>query len=132
MNDESPRSESLPPGYDEDDFYDDLDLETLPGWWRTNAETFRNHKMRPYRPPKLADGQLLTEVVEELEAKYDVEISLVRYLDGEDPSWRIQVDGTEVTSLHRVRNEMGRSVYSISSDEFVSIIEDVNAQINDS
>lgn len=127
MADDPPRSGGLPPGHDEDDPYEDVDLDTLPEWWRENVQTFRQHGMRPYRPPELEDGALLTAVLDRLETEYDVEISLSKRIDGDDGSWRVTIDGVVVTSVERVRDEMGRSVYSIGTDDLESLVQDARS-----
>ena len=120
MTDEgAPGRAGHPPGYDEDDPYEDVDVETLPDWWRHNVETFREHRMRPYRPPQFSDGAVVTEVVEDLEGGLGVAITLRKHIGAEGGSaWRVSVDGEVVTELERLRTEEGRSVYSVTSDAF--------------
>ncbi|PSP84007.1 hypothetical protein BRC83_06325 [Halobacteriales archaeon QS_1_68_17] len=124
MTDGVPRSGDLPPGHDEEDPYADVDVETLPDWWRENVERFRAHRMRPYRPPAFADGTVLPGRVRELESELDVEIRLQKRIgpDEQEEGWTVVVDDEPVTGVDRVRTEEGRSVYSISADEFERLV----------
>jgi len=112
-----------PPGYDEDDPYEDVDIEELPDWWRHNVETFQDHKMRPYRPPQFADGDLVPELVERLEAELGVDIRIRKQIGSdEDTGWTVLVDDTPATRIDRIRTEEGRSVYELSSEAFETAI----------
>jgi hypothetical protein len=112
-----------PPGYDEDDPYEDVDVETLPDWWRHNVETFREHRMRPYRPPQFVDGDLVPELVARLESDLGVEVRIHKRI-GPDRAgdWTVLVDGRPATSLDRVRTEEGRSVYEITAEAFETAV----------
>jgi hypothetical protein len=114
-----------PPGYDEEDPYADTDVDALPSWWRQNLESFRDHEMRPYRPPTFADGSVLTERVEALESELGVEIRLRKRITSDaDEGWTLVVDRSPVAHVERVRNEEGRSVYEIAADEFEALVRD--------
>lgn len=123
MTDDSPRSASLPPGHDEEDPYEDVAIEELPDWWRQNVAQFREHQMRPYRPPQFADGTLLPERVHELEAELGVEIRIRKRIGTDDAEgWTVLVDDDPVTAVDKIRTEAGRSVYSITAEEFESLL----------
>jgi hypothetical protein len=123
MTDDVPRSAGLAPGQDEDDPYEDVDVEALPEWWRENVARFRDHRMRPYRPPQFADGELLPERVTELEAELGVEIRIRKRIgEDSDEGWTVTVDGRPVAPVDRVRTEEGRSVYSVTAAEFESLV----------
>ena len=120
--DDPPRPESVPAGYDEDDPYADEDVSTYPEWWRRNIEQFREHGMRPYRPPRFTDGEYTPEVIEALEAELGVDV-LIRAVDprvGDD--WSVFVDGREVATVGRHRSGDGYTVYELASDEFESAV----------
>ena len=96
VTDEPPRAASLPPGFDDEDPYEGEDLSTYPEWWRRNVEEFREYGMRPYRPPRLADGTLTPPLIEELEAEYGVSVRF-RAVDPQvGNSWELVVDGGAV------------------------------------
>lgn len=121
-HDGPPRPRNVPAGYDENNPYRDVDLAGYPGWWRRNVEQFRDYGMRPYRPPRFTDGEYTPEVIERLEAEFDVDV-LFRAVDprlGDD--WSVVVDGEEVASVERYRSGDGYTVYELSSEEFRSVI----------
>lgn len=122
MTDEAPRPDTLPAGFDEVNPYADIDLEDLPDWWRRNVRIFRDHGMRPYRPPQFADGELVPLVVDILEAEYDLTIRLQNSFRTGEGDWTVVVDGNAITSVHRRRTEEGRSVYAITSEEFKTLV----------
>ena len=119
---EPPRSSTLPPGYDEDDPYQGQDLADYPPWWRENVERFREHGMRPYRPPQFRDGELTTPVVERLEEALGVTVRLRAVNPTYEEPWDVCVDGEPVASVDRARNSEGRTIYAISSDDFESLV----------
>lgn len=125
MTDEPPRSADVPAGFDDADPYADADLSTYPEWWRENVEAFREHEMRPYRPPQFADGALVPELLRRLESELCVEITLRKYISADaDESWTLLVGDMHVADFTRVRNEEGRSVYSMTGEEFERLVAD--------
>lgn len=117
-----PRPANLPPGFDEESPYDDADLSELPEWWRRNVEEFQAHEMRPYRPPRLADGTVTTELVERLESTHDVDIR-IRAVDPQDGgAWEILVDDEAVRSVARTRTEAGNTRYEITAEAFEAAV----------
>lgn len=122
MTDNPPRSADLPAGYDEGDPYAAVDLAALPDWWRRNVELFREHGLRPYRPARLADGEPLTAVLDRLEERYDVSIT-VRTEPGDDiDSWCVWIDGDRVADVSRTRTKAGRSEYDVDSDDLAALV----------
>lgn len=117
-----PRAENLPPGYDEEDPYEGEDLSTYPDWWRRNVEEFREHGLRPYRPPRFTDGVYLPELVFALESELDVTIQIrgVNPRAGDD--WEIRVNGQPVGTVGRRREGEGYTLYEITSAEFEALI----------
>lgn len=112
----------MPPGYDEDDPYEGVDLDTYPDWWRRNVELFRVHGMRPYRPPRFADGELTPEVILPLEAELGVEVRL-RATDPEpEDEWEVWVDGSRAGTIERRRDGKGYTVYGMDSERFVELV----------
>lgn len=116
------RNSNLPPGFDEHNPYDDDDLESFPSWWQENIEKFRDHKMRPYRPPKFSDGELTPNVIFALEEELGVSIRFrsINPQFGED--WGVWIDDKEVFKISRRRNEEGRTVYGMTSERFKETI----------
>jgi|GEM_PF-840639 len=118
-----PRPSGAPAGFDEADPYADVDLESYPDWWRENVEAFRAHGMRPYRPPQFDDGSLVPELLDRLEGDLGVEITLCKHIGADaTESWKALVDGEAVATFDRVRNEEGRSVYSVTAGEFERLL----------
>jgi hypothetical protein len=113
VTDDAPRAASLPAGYDEDDPYEDEDLSTYPEWWRRNVEEFREHGMRPYRPPRLADGTLTPPLLDELEAEHGVSVRFRAVDPQAGNSWELVVDGRVASEVDHVRSGEGYTVYDL-------------------
>ncbi len=125
MGEDPPRPADAPAGFDDADPYADADLSTYPEWWRENVEAFRDHDMRPYRPPQFADGTLVPESLWRLESELCVEVTLRKYISADaDESWTLLVDDRPVAEFTRVRNEEGRSVYSMTGEAFERLVAD--------
>lgn len=124
-SDGAPGRAGHPPGHDEEDPYADVDLAELPDWWRRNVEAFRDHRMRPYRPPQFEDGDLVPELVGRLESELGVEIRIRKRIGPDrDEGWTVLVDGRPAATLDRVRTEEGRSVYAVTAAEFETAVRD--------
>lgn len=122
MREKPPRGAHLPPGYDEEDPYADINLGELPEWWRKNVETFREYGMRPYRPPRFSDGKHTPPVISRLESELKVKITL-RALDPEiGDRWEIQVDDEVIQTIGRYRDGNGYTVYETDSERFEEIV----------
>lgn len=120
--DDPPRPASFPPGYDEEDPYEDIDLSMYPAWWRRNVAEFRAHEMRPYRPPRFADGTVTTDVINRLEERLDVSVQ-IRAVDPQDGGdWRIVVEGDPAGSVEHVRTQAGHSRYEITAEAFEAVV----------
>lgn len=119
-----PRPAHLPAGYDEEDPYADEDLSTYPEWWRRNIEEFRRYGLRPYRPPRFADGEIAPEVIVELEAELavDVRFQTINPHEDERNQWELLVDGERVATMERRRVSEGYSRYEITSEEFERVV----------
>lgn len=117
-----PRPHNLPPGYDEEDPYEDVDLDQYPDWWRENIQEFSAYGMRPYRPPRFSDGEFTPEIINSLEEQLEITI-WIRSIDPQKGgSWQIWVNEEPVTSINRTREPEGFSKYHIDSEEFETII----------
>jgi len=108
-------------GYDPDNPYEETDLKSLPEWWQRNVEIHRANDMRPYRPPRLADGALSPPVLERLEADYGVDLT-VRSTDPADGNWALLVDGEPVCELAHERDGGGYTVYGITAAELEAAV----------
>lgn len=117
-NDNVPRSSSLPAGYDKDDPYENADMEEFPLWWREGIELFREHELRPYRPPQFNDGVSTPDVISKLEEELNISILFKAVNPRFGDNWGIWIDDKKVTEVARQRTEEGRTVYKISSDLF--------------
>ena len=122
MTENPPRSANLPPGFDEEDPYASVDLSTLPDWWRRNIEEFREHEMRPYRPPRFVDGELTVERIVPLEAELGVDIRFRALNPQSGGSWELTVDGEPVVTVSRRREGEGFTRYDITADEFEAAV----------
>ncbi|ELY97182.1 hypothetical protein [Natrialba asiatica] len=125
MTDDPPRSADLPAGYDDLDPYADVDLETLPKWWRRNIELFREHGLRPYRPARLADGKPLPVVLNRLEDRYSVTITVRTVPSDGSETWSVWIDGDHVVDVRQnVLDALGQM--GVAVDDF-----DVRVSISD-
>lgn len=103
--------------------YDDLDA--LPTWWRDLVLEFAEYDLRVYRPSRLADGAILYEVIEDLEDRYDIRITVKCSAPGLDEEWRFDVDGeTAVTTTHERKPE-GYTEYGITESVLVDAVTSV-------
>ncbi|MFC6989708.1 hypothetical protein ACFQJD_15175 [Haloplanus sp. GCM10025708] len=110
------------PGETRSDPYEDVDVSDLPEWWREAVEEFEEHGLRPYRPPRFADGTMKHEVVERLEDELGVSISFVGYNVEFQDDWSLLVDGETVGPVGRHRAMAGYTVYEMDADEFESTV----------
>lgn len=111
------RLEDRSAGQDDEDPYRDVDLETLPEWWRKAIEEHRAFDLRPYRPPRFTDGEIYQEVKNELEESIGAEIRLACY-DVEEGVWDVIVGGEKVEEIERWRSPEGYSVIEMTSADF--------------
>lgn len=128
MNDSVPPRANLPAGYDEVDPYENENIGEFPVWWKENIELFREHELRPYRPPRFSDGVLTPDIISELEEELDVTIRLKAVNPKFGDDWGIWIDDEEITEVARERTEEGRTVYEISSERFEEKVRQTNAE----
>jgi len=116
------RRRGLRAGCDEEDPYAGEDLEEYPEWWRRNIEEFRRYGLRPYRPPRFADGVFVPPVVEKLETETgrDVRLRMPRSEDAR--TWEVLLGRERVTTLDRYRHSDGYTVYRIESAAFERLV----------
>lgn len=122
MTQDPPRDASLPAGYDEEDPYAEVDLSAFPDWWRRNVEEFSEFGMRPYRPPVLADGTVLPQLLADLESEHEVDITL-RTVDSKGHEWALVVDDRPVRRVDHERDGGGYTVYDIDAETLTSAVE---------
>lgn len=116
------RLASQTPGADAEDPYSDVDVSRLPDWWARAVQEFRAHDLRPYRPPRFADGVLTHEVVDELEAAFDVDVSFGCVDADYRERWQVRVDGEVVRAVGRRRSPRGYTVYDVDSEVFRDLV----------
>jgi len=116
------RLESRAPGSDPEAPYEDVDVSTLPGWWRRAIEEFEAHDLRPYRPPRFADGRLTHEVIDGLEADLDVDIGFGSVDSAYRERWEVWIDGDPVAEVGRHRDPDGYTVYEIEGEAFATLV----------
>jgi len=117
VTEDPPRPASLPAGHDDEDPYEGEDLSTYPDWWRANVEEFRAHGMRPYRPPRLADGTLSPPVVADLRDELGVDVRFRAKNPQHGGSWTLVVDGEDVAAVDHRRHGDGYTVYDLREEE---------------
>ena len=111
-----------PPGYDEEDPYEDADLSTYPDWWREAVERFRAHGMQPYRPPRFEDDELVPPAVADLESELGVSVELRSTDPGPAPKWALWVGGERIETVGRRREGDGHTVYELDRAEFEELV----------
>lgn len=121
-NDKPPRSAALPPGFDEQSPYEGEDLEEYPDWWRKNIKEFRKYNLRPYRPPRFQDDEMVPEIISQLEDEHKVEIQIISTDPSREESWEIRVNGDPVVAINKHRHKLGYSVFMIDSDDVRSAV----------
>jgi hypothetical protein len=110
------------PGETETNPYEDVDISDLPEWWQRAINEFEEAGLRPYRPPRFADGTYKHEVVEKLEQALGVDIEFVGIGVNYGDDWKIRVNGEVVAPVGHRRSTDGYSVFEIPSDDFRSLI----------
>lgn len=121
-DDAPPRPASLPPGHDDEDPYEDEALSAYPDWWRANVEEFRAHGMRPYRPPRLADGDLSPPVLADLRETFGVDVRFRARNPQSGGAWALVVDGEPVRTVEHHRHGDGYTVYGLTSEELARAV----------
>ena len=101
------------------------DVEALPGWWRELVHEFAEHDLRPYRPSRLADGEVTYEVVESLVERFDVEIVIKSAAPSQPDSWGFVVDGTTAVTTTHERKPEGYTEYGVTSEELIEAVAEV-------
>lgn len=124
MSDTPPRSAELPAGYDPETPYEGVDRSEFPKWWRQNIRVFEEHGLRPYRPSRFSDGEIVQSLRDDLETELGVSIALRAVDPNPQGQWQICVDGTPVRSVSRRRTESGFTRYGIDSETFESCVRD--------
>ena len=121
QEDTPPRPGHLPAGFDKKEPYLGEDLSKYPAWWRELVEEFREHGLRPYRPPQFLDGVLIPEYVSKLESELAVKIQF-KTTNIDSKEWKVHIEGNEICSVPRKRTGDGYTLYQITSDEFAEIV----------
>lgn len=111
------------PGEDES-AYEDTDLADLPEWWRRNIEEHEEYGLRPYRPPRFADGVIVPPLLDDLRERFDVDIELVGLNATYGDDWSVHVDGSPAFEVSRHRDPDGYTIIEQSSDSFVETVEE--------
>ncbi|WP_042665575.1 hypothetical protein [Haloferax sp. ATB1] len=109
---------------DDEELYRDVDTEQLPGWWADAIEEFRNHNLRPYKPPRFDDDMIVPPVVQYLESVHNITIRFMNVNMQHGDDWGIYFDGTLVSTVSRERTPAAYSRYGITSGEFKQLVHD--------
>jgi hypothetical protein len=105
-----------------DDPYEDIDVASLPDWWRDCLREFEEHDLHRYVPAQFEDGAVVRTVVEGLEVEHGVEVQLLRVGGGPGDDWTVRVDGESVGTVPRTRVRQKFSVVGVDSDAFRSLV----------
>ena len=98
--------------------------ESYPDWWRRNADTFREHGLPAYRPPRFEDDELVPPVVDGLEEDLGVEVRL-RVVDPQEGNqWEVLVDEAVAGRIDRHRHVDGYTLFHTTSEEFATLVRD--------
>lgn len=124
MGEGPPRPATHPAGFDETDPYEGEDLSEYPDWWRENIYEFREHGMRPYRPPRFEDNELAPPLIRELEQELGITIQLRVTSPEQGNSWELYVDDEGICPVDHRRAGEGYSVYEMESSEFERAVYD--------
>ena len=103
--------------------YPELDLSTLPDWWREAILEFDEHGLPPYRPPRFKDGALERDVVGPLEEEHGVEIDFVGFDTLHNEDWTVRVDGEPIAEIPHSRAADRAPLYGVTSETFVELVE---------
>lgn len=71
-----------------------------------------------YEPPKFKDGVYTHTIISELEDEYGIEIRFASLNARYNEEWDVWINQKPVMEIGRRRNDMGNSVYEMSSTEF--------------
>jgi len=102
--------------------YEGVEVSDLPEWWRDCLDEFEAHGLYTYVPAHFADGEIVRETVERLEAELGVEVKLLRVGGRPGEAWTVAVDGEEIGSVPWTRLRYGISTVEVSSDEFAELV----------
>lgn len=111
------------PGEDES-AYEDIDLSDLPEWWRRNIEEHDEYGLRPYRPPRFADGVIVPSLLDDLRKRFDVDVELVGRNATYGDDWSVHVAGSPAFDISRHRDPDGYTIIEQSSDSFIEAVEE--------
>ena len=100
------------------------DVESLPEWWRALVYEFEEHDLRPYQPSRLADGEVVYEVVRDLEDRFDVRITIKSDDPTREGTWKFVVDGATVVLTTHERKAAGYTKYGVTTEELVDAVSD--------
>ena len=111
------------PGEDDENPYEDVNIDSLPGWWQRAINEFAEYGLRPYRPPRLQNGELKHEVVEELEEQFGVDIVFIGKNTQYGDKWKVRVDGEMVDTVGKRRSPNGYTIFGVDSDTVRKLVE---------
>jgi hypothetical protein len=106
-------------GADDADPYAEIDRSDLPAWWRAAVEEFEAHGLRPYRPPRFADGVPTHAVVPGIEEAFGVEVAFTSVDSDYREEWEVRIDGEVALTVGRHRSPAGYTVYELDSEAFL-------------
>lgn len=110
------------PGSDPVDPYEDVDVSELPDWWRARVEQFREHDLRPYRPPQFADEVLAPPLITALEEELDVDIRFMGFDVSFRDDWSLYVDGRFIRDIGRRREGAGYTKFELTANELIDAV----------
>jgi len=107
-----------------DDPYEGVDLSRLPQWWQDCLAEFEAHDLYTYVPAHFEDGIVVRNLLEELEARFGVNINLLQIGGDEKGGWQVEVDGDHVGTVPRTRLRYGITLINTQSDDFEEMVAD--------
>jgi len=104
------------------DPYEDVDVSRLPQWWQDCLSEFEAHDLYTYVPAHFEDGVILRSQLEDLEARFDVDIKLLQLGRDEGGDWRVEVNGDPAGRIPRTRLRYGITLVNIESTDFEELV----------
>lgn len=92
-------------------------------WWRENELLREQMDLPPYQPSKFLDNVYTHKIINQMEKKHGIEILLVGRNTRYGDDWEIQVNGQQVCTIGRHRDNNSNTVYELESKEFQEIVE---------
>lgn len=104
------------------DPYKDIDTDVLPDWWQAAIREFRENDLRPYQPPRFADGAIVKDTVDGLEDELGVCIDFIGIDATYGDDWTVRLDHEPIGDISYHRDPAGYTVYGMERDAFAELV----------